>query len=363
MASSAGRQPLITNEEYRALFRERFEKMTENIESIRQDFGELFTMTSTLVRETLPRLEERHTSLLRRVSQLEEKQERQNILIDELLHRFERNSLPGEISGRPLTSTQILSPPHVIPPLPLPAPAPSPPAPPVLVPPTPTPETAPASEECLEKLKRIHDQIRDQDCSKSIVISNTDLASVLQNRLNNSHRILGKFVPTIKRALHILGLEELTWTAVKYKLFPSGALRITYQSPCEARRSLHFLRGCSGQSKANARQRLDTETYRHSNEELFNLDPEYRMMRLMRFSLDIPGHYQGDRDLLSKLAKLLKARGETKSWECLIIKDSLVLKCVDRRKRATFYTTDEARLICEEATRLRQRTPERAREE
>ena len=98
-------------------------------------------------------------------------------------------------------------------------------------------------------LTSIVNQKRDEEMSKSIILSGIGLLDILQRRLNSRHEILGQFVPSIKRALYILGLDELTGTAVGYKLFRSGALRIQYAEQIEARRMVHLLRSRIGHMK------------------------------------------------------------------------------------------------------------------
>ena len=152
-------------------------------------------------------------------------------------------------------------------------------------------------------LTSIVNQKRDEEMSKSIILSGIGLLDILQRRLNSRHEILGQFVPNIKRALYILGLDELTGTAVAYKLFRSGALRIQYAERIEARRMMHLLRSRIGRMKQLARER-------HPNthdDELIRLDPDFRMAKSIKFSLVLSGRFNEKRKIFKKCATILKS--------------------------------------------------------
>ena len=159
---------------------------------------------------------------------------------------------------------------------------------------------------------------------------------------NNQHRNPGRMVPEVKRALNYFGLEELSYNADKYKVYPSGALKISYSSKIDARRQLVYLRRRVGQLKRNARERHDTMDHEY----LYRSNHKYRAACDMKFSLSIPGRFQHERELFKKAAKILKSRNEIKWWECLMIGEQLVMKACDRRNTFKYVALDEAEEIC-----------------
>ena len=186
-------------------------------------------------------------------------------------------------------------------------------------------------------LTSILNQKRDEEMSKSIILSGIGLLDILGGR----HEVLGQFVPSIKRALYILGLDELTGTAVGYKLFRSGALRIQYAEQIEARRMMHLLRSRIGHMKQLARERHPNT----NDNELIRLDPEFRMAKSMKFSLALSGRFNEERKIFKKCATILKSSNEIACWDLIFIKNTLVMKTLDRRKRRIFFTLEEASVI------------------
>ena len=181
----------------------------------------------------------------------------------------------------------------------------------------------------------------DEENSRSIVLSGVGLMEVLNTRLNNQHEILGQFVPTIKRALSILGLEEISLMATGYKLYRSGALKIKYAEQIEARRSMHLLRSIIGHVKKSVREW-------HPNtpdSELEALDEKFRRAKSIKFSIALSGRFNEHRKVFQKCAQTLKRNGVIASWDCILIKNSLVMKTYDKRKRRKFYNLEDAATI------------------
>ena len=160
------------------------------------------------------------------IENLQQRVDTQNDTIDELtrqLHR--RDQIPDDNTIHPEDDLPALPSPHSARSSLSPAPANqaplSPPSSPQVSPPPPATSQS-------QVLTSIVNQKNDEVMSKSIILSGIGLLEILQRRLNNQHEILGQFIPSVKRALFILGLEELSCAAVGYKLFRSGALRIQY---------------------------------------------------------------------------------------------------------------------------------------
>ena len=189
-----------------------------------------------------------------------------------------------------------------------------------------------------EKMKQRHS---DLECSKSIILSGIGLTEQLQTR-NNQHRNPGRLVPEVKRALSHYGLEELTYNADKYQVYPSGALKISYTTKIDARRQLVYLRRRVGQLKRDARDFHDTMDHEY----LYRSNHKYRAACDMKFSQSIPGRFQHERELFKKAAKILKSRNEIKWWECHMIGEQLVMKTRDRRNTFKYFALDEAEEIC-----------------
>lgn len=189
-----------------------------------------------------------------------------------------------------------------------------------------------------EKMKQRHSDI---ECSKSIILSGIGLTEHLQTR-NNQHRNPGRMVPEVRRALNYFGLEQLSDNADKYKVYPSGALKISYSSKIEARRQLVYLRRRVGQLKRDARDVHDTMDHEY----LYRSHHKYRAACDMKFCLSIPGRFQHERELFKNAAKILKSRNVIKWWECIMIGEQLVMKACDRRNRFKHVTLDEAEEIC-----------------
>ena len=189
-----------------------------------------------------------------------------------------------------------------------------------------------------EKMKQRHS---DNECSKSIILSGIGLTEQLQTR-NNQHRNPGRMVPEVKRALSHFGLEGVTYMADKYRVYPSGALKISYSSKIDARRQLVYLRRRVGQLKRDARDFHDTMDHEY----LYRSNHKYRAACDMKFSQSIPGRFQHERELFKKAAKILKSRNEIKWWECHMIGEQLVMKTRDRRNTFKYVALDEAEEIC-----------------
>ena len=184
-------------------------------------------------------------------------------------------------------------------------------------------------------------QKRDEEMSKSIILSGIGLLDILQRRLGGAFKSLGHQTPNIKRALYILGLDELTGTAVGYKLFRSGALRIQYAEQIEARRMMHLLRSRIGHMKQLARERHPNT----NDDELIRLDPDFGLAKSMKFSLALSGRFNEQRKIFKKCATILKSENQIACWDLIFVKNTLVMKTLDRRKRRIFFTLEEAAVI------------------
>ena len=181
----------------------------------------------------------------------------------------------------------------------------------------------------------------DNECSKSIILSGIGLTEHLQTR-NNQHRNPGRMAIEVKRALHHFGIEELYYNAETYKVYPSGALKISYSSKTNARRQLVYLRRKIGQLKRDARNFHDTLDHEY----FYRSNLRYRTACDMKFCLSIPGRFQHEREMFKKAAKILKSRNEIKWWECLMIGEQLIMKAVNRRNHYKYVSLDEAEEIC-----------------
>ena len=282
------------------------------------------------------------------IENLQQRVDTQNDTIDELtrqLHR--RDQIPDDDTIHPEDDLPALPSPHSARSSLSPAPANqaplSPPSSPQVSPPPPATSQSQA-------LTSIVNQKNDEVMSKSIILSGIGLLEILQRRLNNQHEILGQFIPSVKRALFILGLEELSCAAVGYKLFRSGALRIQYAEQIEARRMIHRLRSRIGDLKRLARERFpDT----HDNE-LMRLDPDFRMAKTMKFSLALSGRLNETRKIFQTCAKILKIRRDIACWDLIFVRNTLVMKTLDKRKRRKFFTLEEAAAINSEGERREQ---------
>ena len=270
---------------------------------------------------------------------LQQRVEDQNTTINELTRQLHhRDQTPSDDDIPPGDDQPALPPPpsarssH--------SPAPVNQAP--LSPPSPPQRSiSPPANSQSQLLTSIVNQKRDEEMSKSIILSGIGLLDILQRRLGGAFKSLGHQTPNIKRALYILGLDELTGTAVGYKLFRSGALRIQYAEQIEARRMMHFLRSRIGHMKQLARER-------HPNthdDELIRLDPDFRMAKSMKFSLALSGRFNEQRKIFKKCATILKSSNQIACWDLIFVKNTLVMKTLDRRKRRIFFTLDKAAAI------------------
>ena len=180
-----------------------------------------------------------------------------------------------------------------------------------VLPPSPPPSQS-------QHLTAVLQRMEDVENLKWIVLTLPDL----EQRLNNQHLVMGNFVPCIKRALSALGLEQITYNAIGYKLTASGALKIKFISSLEARRACHLLRSIVGQKRARGE----------------NMP--------MKFSTILSPRWAQDRKIFSDCAKKLKSSGDIVSWDCAVMgTQGLVMKTWNRRRKRRFFTLDEAREI------------------
>ena len=223
------------------------------------------------------------------------------------------HSTPSPQAGAPSSPDPVLPPSSPDPVLPPSSPDPvlPPSSPDPVLPPSPPPSQS-------QHLTAVLQRMEDVENLKWIVLTHPDL----EQRLNNQHRVMGNFVPSIKRALSSLGLEQITNNAIGYKLTASGALKIKFISSLEARRACHLLRSIIGQIRA----RGDNTT--------------------MKFSTILSPRWGQDRQIFSDCAKKLKISGEIVSWDCVVMgAKGLIMKTWNRRRKRRFFTLDEAREI------------------
>ena len=221
------------------------------------------------------------------------------------------HSTPSPQASAPSSPDPVLPPSSPDPVLPPPDPVLPPSSPDPMLPPSPPPSQS-------QRLTAVLQKMEDVENLKWIVLTHPDL----EQRLNNQHRVMGNFVPSIKRALSSLGLEQITNNAIGYKLTASGALKIKFISSLEARRACHLLRSIIGQIRA----RGDNTT--------------------MKFSTILSPRWGQDRQIFSDCAKKLKISGEIVSWDCVVMgAQGLIMKTWNRRRKRRFFTLDEAREI------------------
>ena len=338
--------------------------LTESFEIFQECYNEIRTFRAVIMPQTnqLLRMLDAHdrtivaqdrtiTALSGRIGTLNDEIRSLNIIVQQLSQnpQPQANDLPPP-PPVPAPGADDTLPARVPRPLSPPPRAPQPPQPPQarVDPPGELGPLSPTTRRLFEELTEIrnhHEKMKqrhsDNECSKSIILSGIGLTEQLQTR-NNQHQNPGRLVPEVKRALSHYGLEELTYNADKYQVYPSGALKISYTTKIDARRQLVYLRRRIGHLKNEARRFHDTQDHQY----LYRSNHKYRAACDMKFSLSIPGRFQNERELFKKAAKILKSRNEIKWWECLMIGEQLVMKARDRRNNFQYVSLDDAEDIC-----------------
>ena len=172
----------------------------------------------------------------------------------------------------------------------------------------------------VERIRDTQDKIRwkqeDEICKRSIILSGISLNQIMEDRPQ-----IGQYVPRIKSALRLLDLSFLMNQVSSYKLFRSGALRITYENAYFAKMMLSALRRFIGDIKRRYRavDNLDEEEGRPSELQL-------RAAQNMKFSIVSHNRFANDRRVLTKAGKYLKNESLINYFDLLIINGEMVLK-------------------------------------
>ena len=194
----------------------------------------------------------------------------------------------------------------------------------------------------VERIRDTQDKIRwkqeDEICKRSIILSGISLNQIMEDRPQ-----IGQYVPRIKSALRLLDLSFLMNQVSSYKLFRSGALRITYENAYFAKMMLSALRRFIGDIKRRYRaiDNLDEEEGRPS-------ELQYRAAQKMKFSIVSHNRFAHDRRVLTKAGKYLKNQNLIRFFDLIIINGRMVLKTGrghGRRRQYQYINLEEARQI------------------
>lgn len=154
---------------------------------------------------------------------------------------------------------------------------------------------------------------------------------------------IGQYVPRIKSALRLLDLSFLMNQVSSYKLFRSGALKITYENAYFAKMMLSALRRFIGDIKSRYRaiDNLDEEEGRPS-------ELQFIAAQKMKFSIVSHNRFARDRRVLTKAGKYLKNQNLIRFFDLLIINGRMVLKTGrghGRRRQYQYINPEEAMQI------------------
>ena len=194
----------------------------------------------------------------------------------------------------------------------------------------------------VERIRDTQDKIRwkqeDEICKRSIILSGISLNQIMEDRPQ-----IGQYVPRIKSALRLLDLSFLMNQVSSYKLFRSGALRITYENAYFAKMMLSALRRFIGDIKRRYRavDNLDEEEGRPSELQL-------RAAQNMKFSIVSHNRFANDRRVLTKAGKYLKNENLINFFDLLIINGEMILKTCrghGRRRQYKYINLEEAMQI------------------
>ena len=194
----------------------------------------------------------------------------------------------------------------------------------------------------VERIRDTQDKIRwkqeDEICKRSIILSGISLNQIMEDRPQ-----IGQYVPRIKSALRLLDLSFLMNQVSSYKLFRSGALRITYENAYFAKMMLSALRRFIGDIKRRYRavDNLDEEEGRPSELQL-------RAAQNMKFSIVSHNRFANDRRVLTKAGKYLKNENLINFFDLLIINGEMFLKTCrghGRRRQYKYINLEEAMQI------------------
>ena len=203
------------------------------------------------------------------------------------------------------------------------------------------PDTVPITQE-VERIKETQDKIKwkqeDEVCKRSIILSGISL-----NQIMEDGPPIGQYVPRIKSALRLLDLSFLMNQVTTYKLFRSGALKITYENGYFAKMMLSALRRFVGDIKRRYRaiDNLDEQEGRPS-------ELQFRAAQTMKFSIVSHNRFANDRRVLTKAGKYLKNERLINYFDLLIINNVMLLKTCrghGRRRQYQYINLAEAMQI------------------
>ena len=203
------------------------------------------------------------------------------------------------------------------------------------------PNTVPITQE-VERIKETQDKIKwkqeDEVCKRSIILSGISL-----NQIMEDGPPIGQYVPRIKSALRLLDLSFLMNQVTTYKLFRSGALKITYENGYFAKMMLSALRRFVGDIKRRYRaiDNLDEQESRPS-------ELQFRAAQTMKFSIVSHNRFANDRRVLTKAGKYLKNERLINYFDLLIINNAMMLKTCrghGRRRQYQYINLAEAMQI------------------
>ena len=194
------------------------------------------------------------------------------------------------------------------------------------------------TQEVAQEVKRIKWTYEDEVCKRSIILSGISLNQIMEDGPQ-----IGQYVPRIKSALRLLDLSFLMNQVSSYKLFRSGALKITYENAYFAKTMLSALRRFIGDIKSRYRaiDNLDEEEGRPS-------ELQFRAAQKMKFSIVSHNRFAHDRRVLTKAGKYLKNQNLIRFFDLLIINGRMVLKTGrghGRRRQYQYINPEEAMQI------------------
>ena len=194
------------------------------------------------------------------------------------------------------------------------------------------------TQEVAQEVKRIKWTYEDEVCKRSIILSGVSLNQIMEDGPQ-----IGQYVPRIKSALRLLDLSFLMNQVSSYKLFRSGALKITYENAYFAKTMLSALRRFIGDIKSRYRaiDNLDEEEGRPS-------ELQFRAAQKMKFSIVSHNRFAHDRRVLTKAGKYLKNQNLIRFFDLLIINGRMVLKTGrghGRRRQYQYINPEEAMQI------------------
>ena len=213
----------------------------------------------------------------------------------------------------------------------------------------PDPNTdASKTEETIKKILKMHQSEEDEKTKRTVLFSNIDYPDVPESVHDNMN-----FWPKLRMQLRCLGLEKIMTGAEKIIKLKSGALRITYRSPSDARIVINSLRATIGHMKTSRRNYHGL--YENGYDRAIDDDTVSRVMKI-KFTRLIPNRFNAERKKLQKLGNFLKSQNKIVWFDLHVIKGTVVLKTKWRvqklhgghtyyQKKFTHYTVEQAQDI------------------